>query len=311
MLENPWVLLNKDFHWIASHSYEMIVEFILRNSIFAIRYNKDEPKNEPTSELDISYWRNCSTILTQTMLTLITFPIFIFYPLLMMKSLEVEEIRKPEDDTYYEEKWFFINGVMTNTNWLDLNCKYLESRFGRGVTGILNRSYGIVWDLIESILHRNFEVDTMSVRWATNRILPVLKDENIKIVRMVSHSQGAIIANLVMKRLYIELSNTEQQDYLRKLEVYTFANPSRKFINPGKLVSRIEHYANDQDPVAMIGVLSEIGKQHFHGEVFINNKKGHLFNSFYSLNKEDYKPVTDNTIPTFLELPGIVKNLPI
>ncbi|CAJ0755558.1 12221_t:CDS:1, partial [Entrophospora sp. SA101] len=113
-------------------------EFILRNSIFAIRYNKDEPKDEPKSELDISCWRNCSTILTQTMLTFITFPIFIFYPFLMMKSLEVEEIRKPENDTYCEEKWFFINGVMTNTNWLDLNCKYLESRFGRGVTGILN-----------------------------------------------------------------------------------------------------------------------------------------------------------------------------
>jgi len=223
----------------------------------------------------------------------------------------MEEIREPESDTYDEEKWFFINGVLTHRNWLDLNCKYLESRFGRGVTGILNRSYGVIWDFVESVIQRSFEIDTMSVRWSTHKIRQALVDENIKIVRVVAHSQGGIIAGLVLKRLYIELSVTENQDYLRKLEVYTFANASRRFINPGKLVSRIEHYANDQDPISKVGVLSEIHSEDFHGEIFINNKKGHLFNTFYSLNKNDYKPAKGNAIPTFLELPGIVRDLPM
>ncbi|RIB28422.1 hypothetical protein C2G38_1892890, partial [Gigaspora rosea] len=184
------------------------------------------------------------------------------------------------------EKWFFINGVMTNQHWLDENCKRLEYHFKRGVTGILNSSYGIIWDTAETIVSRSFDDETIPVRWASYLIFQELKKDEVKKVRLVAHSEGCVIANLVIKKLYWELSYTEKDKYkealLEKLEVYTFANISREFINPKGLIKCIEHYANEKDLIARMGVLSNIDNPRFHGKIFINkNARGHLFNRYY------------------------------
>ncbi|RIB18654.1 hypothetical protein C2G38_1966498 [Gigaspora rosea] len=253
---------------------------------------------------------------------IITLPIGLFYPLIALKSLKTlsdRQIRPPSlqiGDDKTNEKWFFINGVAVDYGWLDENCKYIEKRFNKGVTGILNSSYGIFWDTMETILVRSFDIDVIAVRFATENILPVLKDEKIETVRLIAHSEGAVMANLIMRKLYIELSITNEVDFLKKLEVYTFANASREFINPNNLVRRIEHYANKRDPIAMVGVLSNIdNKQRFQGEIFVNelrnDGKGHLLNTFYNFNASDYKSLRSNSPPTLLKLPGFVDNLPI
>src|SRR6185437_11190959 len=156
----------------------------------------------------LSYSKNRLSVLRQLLVTLLTLPIFIAYPLVRFKALEKEIIRKPSPGltAYPDERWFYINGVITDVGWLDQNCKYLEKRFGRGVVGILNRSYGAFWDLVESVLQRSFDIETISVRWAAWNILPSLRDDNIKTVRLIAHSQGAIIAHLAIKKLYTELS---------------------------------------------------------------------------------------------------------
>ncbi|CAG8537924.1 4415_t:CDS:1 [Paraglomus occultum] len=319
-MENPWVLLNKDISWVfLTHFYDVVVEFILRNSILAIRFDRLPDDNEPTSELDLFYGKNWLSALYQAMITIMTIPIFIFYPLLMLNALDRNVTRpaSPALNSYPDEKWFFINGVVVDKGWLDENCKYLEKRFGRGVTGILNKSYGVIWDLIESILQRCFSVQTISVHWAAYNILQALRDKNCATVRLIAHSQGAIIANLAIQKIYIELSRTGKQDDLKKLEVYTFASASREFLNPGNLIHCIEHYANRQDPIAKFGVLSQLNNDRFQGEIFVNSYrnqgKGHLFNAFYSLDKIDYTHVRNNeeAIPVLLQLPGRVDNLPI
>ncbi|CAG8627921.1 11657_t:CDS:1 [Paraglomus brasilianum] len=319
-MENPWVLLNRDFTWVLwRHLYDVVVEFGLRNSILAIRFDRLADDNEPTSELNLSYGRNWLSALYQGVITILTFPIFIFYPILMLSAF-IKEVTRPASpaliNSHPDEKWFFINGVVVDKGWLNENCKYLEKRFGRGVTGILNTSYGFIWDLVETALQRSFDIQTVSVRWATYNILPALRDKNYTTVRIIAHSQGAIIANLVLQKLYIELSRAGKQDDLKKLEVYTFANASREFLNPGNLVRRIEHYANRRDPIAKFGVLDQLNNGRFQGEIFVNSYrnqgKGHLFNAFYSLDKADYKPVkNDDAIPELLQLPGRVDNLPI
>ena len=73
-------------------------------------------------------------------------------------------------------------------------------------------------------------------------------------------------------------------------------------MNPGNLVKRIEHYANARDPVPMIGVLSEVNNPDFHGEIFVNDARGHLFNTFYSLHARDYKPLNEGAVSTLLQV---------
>nr|CAG8592475.1 1171_t:CDS:1 [Entrophospora candida]CAG8640183.1 14423_t:CDS:1 [Entrophospora candida] len=303
---NPWVYLSKDIKFVITHSYEIIDEFIFRNSNSI--FSSFKTSYETGAKLD---FHNIASQLYIVVTTLLSFPILFFYPLVMTKALEREYIRSSRlSDKYNQERWFFINGICVTKYLLDQNCNHLEERFDRGVTGILNKSYGVINDIIETILQRSFEVDTISVRASVEEIIPALRNKQVNTVRLVVHSQGCVIANLVLRRLYVELSYTGEQNFLNKLEVYTFGSASREFTNPGNLIKRIEHYANDQDPIAMLGVLSEINNPRYNGEVFVNytknNGKGHSFIKFYSLNEYDYRTLRSDKdgIPTFLQLNG-------
>ncbi|CAG8714931.1 17205_t:CDS:1, partial [Dentiscutata erythropus] len=315
--ENPWKLLFDDFCWIFIHSYDVIVEFVLRNSIFAVCFS-NERDDVPKSEVNLAYPRNWICILYQLILFILTLPIALVYPLFASNDSSAWKVRPPSlrDDDHDNEKWFFINGIVVDYRWLDENCKYLEKRFNRGVTGIHNTTYGVFWDLVETIFVRSFDIDVSAIRLAAENILPELKNKKIETVRLIAHSEGGAMANLIMRKLYMELSLTDEAHLLKKLEVYTFANASREFINPNGLVRRIEHYANKRDPVAMIGVLSNMNNVRFQGDIFVNESrndgKGHLLNTFYSLNASDYNSQKSvKSLPTLLNLPGFVANLPI
>ncbi|CAG8640283.1 7370_t:CDS:1 [Dentiscutata erythropus] len=293
-MDNPWKYVRQDLCYLISHWFD-IIKFLLDNSIFGIRFNNSKIPKGGSDELDLSYWENWKSMLFQLWCFFNTIPAIILYPMREMQ-LKEEESRDPliEVEEHNDEKWFFINGVMANKHWLDENCKRLEHRFNRGVTGIFNSSYGIIWDTAETIVSRSFDDETIPVRWASWNIFKALKDENVKRVVLVAHSEGSVITNLVIKKLYWELSYSEQDDYneqlLKKLEVYTFANISREFINPKGLIRCIEHYANEDDLIAKMGVLQESENPRFHGKIFINkNARGHLFNRYYSLDPKDYE----------------------
>ncbi|CAG8504631.1 6641_t:CDS:2, partial [Racocetra fulgida] len=116
-----------------------------------------------------------------------------------LRTISVPKIRQPTlktGDKYANEKWFFINGVLVDSGWLDENCKYLEKRFDRSVTGIHNESFGILWDFVETIFMRSFDINVMQVHFATQNILPALKNETIDIVRLIAHSEVAMIGVL-------------------------------------------------------------------------------------------------------------------
>lgn len=76
-------------------------------------------------------------------------------------------------------------------------------------------------------------------------------------VVLIAHSQGGIIASLVVDWLISDLPHSA----LQKLEVYTFACAANHFNSPigsdGRpVLPVIEHFANGKDPVAGIGVLA-------------------------------------------------------
>ncbi|CAG8511730.1 18699_t:CDS:1 [Dentiscutata erythropus] len=292
-MDNPWEYVRQDLWFLICHWFD-IIKFLLDNSIFGFCFNSSKTLKGGADELDLSHLANWRSIFFQLWCFCNTIPSILLYPIREMQ-LKEEECREPLIDVeeHEDERWFFINGVMVNRHWLDENCRRLERRFNRGVTGILNSSYGIIWDTAETILSRSFDDETIPVRWASWNIFQALKDDSIKKVRLIAHSEGCVIANLVIKKLYWELSYSEKDEYdeslLNKLEVYTFANISREFINPKGLISCIEHYANEEDFISKMGVLHEVKNPRFHGKIFVNkNAKGHLFNRYYSLNPQDY-----------------------
>ena len=103
------------------------------------------------------------------------------------------------------ERWLFINSCITGLRGLQLNINRLSKTFGRPVTGIHNQTYGLVADLLECLVQRCLALNTMDVRVAYDYIKACLLDPTVDKVVLIAHSQGGIIASLVLDSLYADL----------------------------------------------------------------------------------------------------------
>jgi len=132
------------------------------------------------------------------------------------------------------------------------NLNRLALTFGRPVLGIHNRTSGIVFDVIECLIQRNFTYATSDVRRAYRTMRDVLYDPSKSKVVFVLHSQGGIEGGLVLDWLLQETP----QDLLAKLEVYTFGNAANHFNNPHRHV--ISQSLSQSNPsAAMTTVMRE------------------------------------------------------
>lgn len=188
------------------------------------------------------------------------------------------------------------------------NLDRLSLTFGRPVVGVHNPTSGIIFDLFQCLLQRNFAYATQDVREAYALIKEALLDGEIKKIVFILHSQGGIEGGLILDWLFAEVS----RDALKRLEVYTFGNAANHFNNPDlwdpnttygrkrlaeaaaqeklapnkrvrtKVVGHIEHYANAGDFVSQFGVLNYTRIQNrFMGRLFMAPGSGHLLNQHY------------------------------
>ena len=218
------------------------------------------------------------------------------------------------------EKWFFINGIATEPFWLHLACKKLAIWSSRDITGVYNRGDGILWDLIEcagerddhgvgSITSQNDLIQrTMSSVLAEQSLqnqleaalqTPIEGPGSYSNIVMIAHSQGCLILRLALEKL-IEVHDDGSDirtAMLRRLYVFTFGNPSVnwQFKNGRQLSSYVrctEHFANEKDFVAKLGVLNPHTRLGYGtDEIFVNKQPdwiGHLFGTQYSLDPNHY-----------------------
>lgn len=131
------------------------------------------------------------------------------------------------------EQWVFLNGVAVGEHWMQSNLNRLALTFGRPILGVHNKTSGVIFDVIECLIQRNFGYATGDVRTCFRIMRDVLYDPSKSKVVFVLHSQGGIEGGLVLDWLLQELP----QDLLSKLEVYTFGNAANHFNNPHRHVS--------------------------------------------------------------------------
>ncbi|KAI9765925.1 MAG: hypothetical protein M1840_007066 [Geoglossum simile] len=205
-----------------------------------------------------------------------------------------------------DEKWIFMNGISVGDHWLQSNIDRLAMTFRREVTGIHNLTTGIIFDVIECIIERDFCYHTQDSRRAYRLVKEALQDPTNKKVVLILHSQGAIEGSLAIDWLLADLP----QHLFRKLEVYTFGAAANHFNNPTRsdtstlnlartlsslsreerterVIGHIEHYANGGDFVARWGVLNfakgmNYRNNRFAGRVFESKvATGHLLCQHY------------------------------
>ncbi|KAK7191886.1 hypothetical protein PSPO01_02335 [Paraphaeosphaeria sporulosa] len=185
-----------------------------------------------------------------------------------------------EGDRHGGECWIYLNGVSVGRHWLQSNLDLLAMTFRRPVTGVHNRTYGIVFDLLQCILERDFLYATTDIRRSYVTIKASLLDPSNEKVILILHSQGGIEGGMILDWLLGELP----RDVLQKLEIYTFGSAANHFNNPLPYPIHVEHFAHTRDFVACWGVLhfsSPSFPNRYAGKVFVCEGEGHLLNMHY------------------------------
>jgi len=126
-------------------------------------------------------------------------------------------------------------------------------------------------------------------RWHsfTNKLMGEVQTETQKILRNnLAHSLSE----------FSKGGPSEALERLKKLEIYTFANCADKmrYVYPSRKVPYMEHFANERDVVARLGILSPLyggpeGLIEIDGPVFEQKAAwGHLLNEHYMAPIDDY-----------------------
>ncbi|KAF7559188.1 hypothetical protein G7046_g4955 [Stylonectria norvegica] len=181
-------------------------------------------------------------------------PVAIFFPVwmaiasistFMLVNWLLCKLLNGENDTYHSEEkyaaalpeheheqWVFLNGVAVGQHWMQNNLNRLAITFKRPILGIHNRTSGIIFDVVECLIQRNFNYATSDVRIGFKILKEALYDPRKSKIVFILHSQGGIEGGLVLDWLLQEMP----QDLLAKLEIYTFGNAANHFNNPHRHV---------------------------------------------------------------------------
>ena len=106
---------------------------------------------------------------------------------------------------FKNERWLFLNGVLTQGIDLQKSVDAIAKTFGRPVLGIHNESYGFTADIFECIIQRCLSYPAKDGRIAYEAVKASLVDPEVKKVVLIAHSQGGIEASLVLDRLLATL----------------------------------------------------------------------------------------------------------
>ena len=182
------------------------------------------------------------------------------------------------------ETWLFINGILTNDEFSQLNAAYVAYLFHRPITLIQNSTGGVFEDLFEAASDKAWGRTREAATAAFPVVYDALKDPTTERVVLVAHSQGTIIAGVVLRFMELLISEAERRgiaaaepepvypdqipldpaDFkplrpqeVAKLEVYCLANcaTTMRYVttHEGKSVPWIESYGNEFDIVARLG----------------------------------------------------------
>jgi hypothetical protein len=117
------------------------------------------------------------------------------------KLLGVRSAPDPAPANYKipSERWFFINGICTDHALAQVNAAALEAFSGRDVHLLYNNTDGFIFDLAECAFGKTFDRVTESVAPNLLPLVQAMVDPTVSRVVLVAHSQGTIVAAVMLK----------------------------------------------------------------------------------------------------------------
>jgi hypothetical protein len=221
----------------------------------------------------------------------------------LVTTVALKRVNRPDvatDET--PESWIFVNGIAGEFYWNHLSVQKLQDYFfdpdqpedlteevksrRTTITGVFNRSDGIIWDLIECAGERSphdfnkgtklddnrsgsgstaFNKPTLSSRTASSReaqgqlsqiLREALSDSKTskRDIIMIAHSQGCLLLRLALEQIHSDADAEIRSIMLTHLRIFTFGNPAYDW-DVHAYTASTEHFANELDYVAKLGVL--------------------------------------------------------
>ena len=191
------------------------------------------------------------------------------------------------------ESWIFVNGIAGEFYWNHLSMQKLQDFFfdpdrpedtseevasrRTTITGVFNRSNGIVWDLIECAGERHLPYGntgnmaertskptlsshTASSREAQGQLAQLLRralsdsETSKRDIIMIAHSQGCLLLRLALEQIHSDTNEKKRNVMRTHLRIFTFGNPAYDW-DVHAYTASTEHFANELDYVAKLGVL--------------------------------------------------------
>lgn len=100
-----------------------------------------------------------------------------------------------------DQAWFFLNGVGTDRRIRRLNAAYLSELFGRPLTLLHSPTCGLLTDLAEIAVRRDWPSLEEAARSAFAPIYAALKQPTCTRVVVIAHSKGTIVASVLLSLL--------------------------------------------------------------------------------------------------------------
>jgi hypothetical protein len=101
---------------------------------------------------------------------------------------------------HVDQRWFFINGICTDRRLAQLHAATLCRIFDRPLTILYSATEGLAFDLLESVIGKGWTI-TESAACNFAALVEAVIDPEVRRVVVVSHSQGAIVAAVLLKAL--------------------------------------------------------------------------------------------------------------
>ena len=257
------------------------------------------------SEFNRTHWSITKILYLFSDVFLIKLPIYCptWVPRPIKKIVFGDNSKYIPDDKEYEDGIciMYVNGIMSNEDVIKTNKDELKSIFNRPINVLHNVTDSLISDLIECLIGKTTENLTEASTITLYAVCRNLLNPKIKKLVIICHSQGTIITANVLNNLH--KLGLNKKPYLKKLEIYAFANCASKMTYIKDTLPYMEHFANEHDFVAKLGCNCDDDIKKYisiDGKIYITkNKSGHMFNSHYiDILHNDYP---DSRLLTYLK----------
>ncbi len=267
------------------------------SSIFGTNIKDDLYSNE-LSEINLKNWNLNSFLKLLSDIFLIKLPIYCpkWMPNIIKRIFFGQNSRYIKDEEEIMDKvcFIYLNGILSNYKTVCKSQEILKKKFNRPINLIHNVTDSLLMDLIECLIGKETNELTEPSMLCLSIISQKLLSNKIDKVVLICHSQGTIIAANMLRNL--KRFGLNKKKYLKKLEIYAFANCATKMVYGKENYPYMESFANDNDIVAKMGCncgidLKSNSTIEINGNIFVTpNKSGHMFNSHYMNNFDTEYP---------------------